>query len=74
MSYKSNTYIDDVAFKQALTAYNEGVKNKYTTQESFNTLNTTVVALQTILGGGTGVEVSVATDDDIRALFTTTTA
>lgn len=74
MSYKPNTYIDDVAFKQALTAYNEGVKNKYTTQESFNTLNTTVVALQTILGGGTGVEVSVATDDDIRALFTTTTA
>lgn len=74
MSYKPNTYVDDVAFKQALKAYNEGVKNKYTTQESFNTLNTTVVALQTILGGGTGVEVSVATDDDIRALFTTTTA
>ena len=74
MSYNPNTYVDDVAFKEALTAYNEGVKNKYTTQESFNTLNTTVVALQTILGGGTGVEVSVATDDDIRALFTTTTA
>lgn len=74
MSYNPNTYVDDVAFKEALTTYNEGVKNKYTTQESFNTLNTTVVALQTILGGGTGVEVSVATDDDIRALFTTTTA
>lgn len=72
MSYNPNTYVDDVAFKEALTAYNEGVKGKYTTQESFNTLNTTVVALQTILGGGTGVEVSVATDDDIRALFTTT--
>ena len=71
MSYKPNTYIDDVAFKEALTAYNEKVKGKYTTQESFNTLNTTVVALQTILGGGTGVEVSVATDDDIRSLFTT---
>lgn len=72
MSYNPNTYVDDVAFKEALTTYNEGVKNKYTTQESFNTLNTTVVALQTILGGGTGVEVSVATDDDIRSLFTTT--
>ena len=72
MNYNPNTYVDDVAFKEALTAYNEGVKGKYTTQESFNTLNTTVVALQTILGGGTGVEVSVATDDDIRALFTTT--
>ena len=72
MNCKPNTHVDDVAFKEALTAYNEGVKNKYTTQESFNTLNTTVVALQTILGGGTGVEVSVATDDDIRALFTTT--
>ena len=72
MSYNPNTYVDDVAFKEALTAYNEGVKNKYTTKASFNELNTTVVALQTILGGGTGVEVSVATDDDIRALFATT--
>ena len=69
MNYKSNTYVDDIAFKEALTTYNEGVKNKYTTQESFNTLNTTVVALQTILGGGTGVEVSVATDDEIKELF-----
>ena len=72
MSYNPNTYVDDVAFKEALTAYNEGVENKYTTKASFNELNTTVVALQTILGGGTGVEVSVATDDDIRALFATT--
>ena len=72
MSYNPNTYVDDVAFKEALAAYNEGVKNKYTTKASFNELNTTVVALQTILGGGTGVEVSVATDDDIRSLFTTT--
>ena len=30
MSYKPNTYIDDVAFKQALTSYNEKIKNTYT--------------------------------------------
>ena len=70
MSYKPNTYIDDVAFKQALTAYNEKVGGKYATIASLSELNTTVVALQTILGGGSGVKVSVATDDDIRSLFT----
>ena len=70
MSYKSNTYIDDVAFKHALTAYNEKVKGKYATIASLSELNETVVALQTILGGGSGVEVSVAADDDIRSLFT----
>ena len=70
MSYKSNTYIDDVAFKHALTAYNEKVKGKYATIASLSELNETVVALQTILGGDSGVEVSVATDDDIRSLFT----
>ena len=70
MSYKPNTYIDDVAFKQAFSTYNEKVKDKYATITSLSELNKTVVALQTILGGGSGVEVSVATDDDIRSLFT----
>ena len=70
MSYKSNTYIDDVAFKHALTAYNEKVKDKYATITSLSELNKTVVALQTILGGGSGVEVSGAADEDIRSLFT----
>ena len=70
MSYKPNTYIDDVAFKQALKTYNEKVKGKYATITSLSELNTTVDALQTILGGGSGVKVSVATDDDIRSLFT----
>ena len=70
MSYKPNTYIDDVAFKHALTAYNEKVKGKYATIASLSELNETVVALQTILGGDSGVEVSVATGDDIRSLFT----
>ena len=69
MSYNPNTYVDDVAFKEALTAYNEGVKGKYATIKSLSELNTTVVALQTVLGGGSGVKVSVATDDDIRSLF-----
>ena len=70
MSYKPNTYIDDVAFKEALTTYNENVKGKYATIKSLSELNTTVDALQTVLGGGSGVKVSVATDDDIRSLFT----
>ena len=70
MSYKPNTYIDDVAFKQAFSTYNEKVKDKYATITSLSELNKTVVALQTILGGSSGVEVSVATDDDIRSLFT----
>ena len=69
MSYQPNTYIDDVAFKQAFTTYNENVKGKYATIKSLSELNTTVDALQTVLGGGSGVKVSVATDDDIRSLF-----
>ncbi len=69
MNYKPNTYIDDVAFKEALTTYNENVKGKYATIKSLSELNTTVDALQTVLGGGSGVKVSVATDDDIRSLF-----
>ena len=69
MSYKSNTYIDDVAFKHALAAYNEKVKGKYATITSLSELNTTVVDLQTILGGDSGVEVSVAKPEDIRSLF-----
>ena len=69
MSYKSNTYIDDVAFKQALKTYNEKVKGKYATITSLSELNTTVVDLQTILGGSTGVAVSVAKPEDIRSLF-----
>ena len=69
MSYKPNTYIDDVAFKQALKTYNEKVKGKYATITSLSELNTTVVALQAILGGGSGVEVSVAKPEDIRSLF-----
>ena len=74
MNYKPNTYIDDVAFKEALAAYNEGVKNKYTTQKSFNELNATVDTIHNILaGGGTG-DIRVATDDEIRSLFTKTRA
>ena len=69
MSYKSNTYIDDVAFKHALTAYNEKVKGKYATIASLSELNETVVDLQTILGGSTGTVVSVAKPEDIRSLF-----
>ena len=69
MSYKPNTYIDDVAFKQALSTYNEKVKDKYATITSLSELNTTVVDLQTILGGSTGVAVSVAKPEDIRSLF-----
>ena len=69
MNYKPNTYIDDVAFKEALATYNENVKGKYATIKSLSELNTTVDALQTVLGGGSGVKVSVATDDDIRSLF-----
>ena len=69
MSSKLNTYVDDVAFKKALTTYNENVKGKYATIKSLSELNTTVVALQTVLGGGSGVKVSVATDDDVRSLF-----
>ena len=69
MSYTPNKYVDDIAFKKALTTYNENVKGKYATIKSLSELNTTVVALQTVLGGGSGVKVSVATDDDIRSLF-----
>ena len=69
MSYKPNTYIDDVAFKQALKTYNEKVKGKYATITSLSELNTTVVDLQTILGGSTGTVVSVAKPEDIRSLF-----
>ena len=29
MSYKSNTYVDDVALKHALTAYNNKIKDTY---------------------------------------------
>ena len=69
MSYTPNKYVDDIAFKEALTTYNENVKGKYATIKSLSELNTTVVALQTVLGGGSGVKVSVATDDDVRSLF-----
>ena len=69
MSYKPNTYIDDVAFKEALTTYNENVKGKYATIKSLSDLNTTVDALQTVLGGGEGIKVSVASDADIQSLF-----
>lgn len=74
MNCKPNTYVDDVAFKEALAAYNEGVKNEYTTQKSFNELNATVDTIHNILaGGGTG-DIRVATDDEIRSLFTKTRA
>ena len=77
MNYKPNTYVDDVAFKEALATYNEGVKNEYTTQKSFNELNATVDAIHNILtgltGGDTG-DIRVATDDEIRALFAKTRA
>lgn len=69
MNYKPNTYIDDVAFKEAFTAYNEGVKNEYTPQKSFNKLNATVDAIHNVLtAGGTG-DIRVATDDEIKELF-----
>ena len=72
MNYKPNTYVDDIAFKEALAAYNEGVKNEYTTQKSFNELNATVDAIHNVLtGGGTG-DIRVATDDEIRSLFAKT--
>ena len=72
MNCKPNTYVDDVAFKEALAAYNEGVKNEYTTQKSFNELNATVDAIHNVLtGGGTG-DIRVATDYEIRSLFTKT--
>lgn len=29
MSYKPNTYVDDIAFKEALTAYNNKIKDTY---------------------------------------------
>ena len=51
MSYTPNKYVDDIAFKEALTTYNEKVKGKYATIKSLSELNTTVVALQTVLGG-----------------------
>ena len=69
MSYTPNKYVDDIAFKEALTTYNENVKGKYATIKSLSELNTTVVALQTILGGSTGAVVSVAKPEDIRSLF-----
>ena len=69
MSYNSNKYVDDVAFKQGLVAYNEKIKGKYATIASLSDLNTTVDALQTVLGGGEGIKVSVASDADIRSLF-----
>lgn len=70
MSYNPNTYVDDVAFKEALAAYNEGVKNEYTTQKSFNKLNATVDAIHNVLTAGGSGDIRVATDDEIRSLFT----
>ncbi len=74
MSYNPNTYVDDVAFKEALAAYNEGVKNEYTTQKSFNKLNATVDAIHNVLTAGGSGDIRVATDDEIRSLFTKTRA
>ena len=74
MSYNPNTYVDDVAFKEALTAYNEGVKNEYTTQKSFNKLNATVDAIHNVLTAGGSGDIRVATDDEIRSLFAKTRA
>lgn len=70
MNCKPNTYVDDVAFEEALTAYNEGVKNEYTTQKSFNKLNATVDAIHNVLTAGGSGDIRVATDDEIRSLFT----
>ena len=70
MNYKPNTYVDDIAFKEALAAYNEGVKNEYTTQKSFNKLNGTVDAIHNVLTAGGSGDIRVATDDEIRSLFT----
>ena len=74
MSYNPNTYVDDVAFKEALAAYNEGVKNEYTTQKSFNKLNATVDAIHNVLTAGGSGDIRVATDDEIRSLCTKTLA
>ena len=74
MSYNPNTYVDDVAFKEALAAYNEGVKNEYTTQKSFNKLNATVDAIHKVLTAGGSGDIRVATDDEIRSLFAKTRA
>ena len=74
MSYNPNTYVDDVAFKEALVAYNEGVKNEYTTQKSFNKLNATVDAIHNVLTAGGSGDIRVATDDEIRSLFAKTRA
>ena len=74
MSYNPNTYVDDVAFKEALAAYNEGVKNEYTTQKSFNKLNATVDAIHNVLTAGGSGDIRVATDDEIRSLFVKTRA
>lgn len=74
MSYNPNTYVDDVAFKEALAAYNEGVKNEYTTQKSFNKLNATVDAIHNVLTAGGSGDIRVATDDEIRSLFAKTRA
>ena len=74
MSYNPNTYVDDVAFKEALAAYNEGVKNEYTTQKSFNKLNATVDAIHKVLTAGGSGAIEVATDDEIRSLFAKTRA
>lgn len=70
MNYKPNTYVDDIAFKEALAAYNEGVKTEYTTQKSFNKLNATVDAIHNVLTAGGSGDIRVATDDEIRSLFT----
>ena len=74
MSYNPNAYVDDVAFKEALAAYNEGVKNEYTTQKSFNKLNATVDAIHNVLTAGGSGDIRVATDDEIRSLFAKTRA
>ena len=74
MSYNPNTYVDDIDFKEALAAYNEGVKNEYTTQKSFNKLNATVDAIHNVLTAGGSGDIRVATDDEIRSLFTKTRA
>ena len=74
MSYNTNTDGDDVAFKEALAVYNEGVKNEYTTQKTFNKLNATVDAIHNVLTAGGSGDIRVATDDEIRSLFAKTRA
>ena len=54
MSYKPNTYIDDVAFKQALTAYNNKIKDTYADIPQVNNCVDTRYLVGAASSSGTG--------------------